>query len=228
VERIERHDHSYGRDEQRDLCGSDIAGNSHELLRPTACRSGRYIWRHGSAGVTTFTTICRAMEQTRRKCAQPDERCDRRPLESCSHARRMARFTRSRCGWRTVSIGGVAHNVIVAATAHDSVYVYDADASPCVTYWHFSLLDTSHGGTAGEVPVPSGTTGSLVGLGVGDITPGNGSDWNAGHRRDTGTIYVVSKSVITSGPTFFQRNSRAGSGDRQREIQRTGDNSAHR
>jgi len=26
VERIERHDHSYGRDEQRDLCGSDIAG----------------------------------------------------------------------------------------------------------------------------------------------------------------------------------------------------------
>jgi hypothetical protein len=103
------------------------------------------------------------------------------------------------------SIGGVAHNVIVAATAHDSVYVYDADASPCVTYWHFSLLDASHGGTAGEVPVPSGTTGSLVGLGVGDITPETGVIGTPVIDPTTGTIYVVSKSVIPSGPTFFQR-----------------------
>jgi len=73
-----------------------------------------------------------------------------------------------------VMISGTAHNVIVAATRHDSVYVYDADASPCVTYWHANLLDTAHGGTAGETSVPSGITGNLVGLGFADINPETG------------------------------------------------------
>ena len=49
-----------------------------------------------------------------------------------------------------VNIGGGTHNVLVVATAHDSAYVFDADASPCVTYWHVNLLDTLHGGTSGE------------------------------------------------------------------------------
>ena len=104
-----------------------------------------------------------------------------------------------------VNIGGGPHNVIVAATAHDSVYVYDADASPCVTYWHANLLDTAHGGTAGETSVPSGITGFLVGFGGGDITPETGVIGTPVIDSDTGTIYVVSKSVIASGPTFFQR-----------------------
>jgi len=104
-----------------------------------------------------------------------------------------------------VTIGGAAHNVIVAATAHDSVYVYDADANPCVTYWHANLLDTAHGGTAGETSVPSGITGFLVGFGGGDITPETGVIGTPVIDAGTGTIYVVSKSVIASGPTFFQR-----------------------
>ena len=37
---------------------------------------------------------------------------------------------------RGVSIAGGTHNVIVVATQHDSVYVFDADSKPCVTYWH--------------------------------------------------------------------------------------------
>jgi hypothetical protein len=41
-----------------------------------------------------------------------------------------------------VNIGGGVHNVIVAATMRDSVFVYDADASPCVTYWHQTLIPT--------------------------------------------------------------------------------------
>ena len=39
-----------------------------------------------------------------------------------------------------VDIGGGTHNVLMAATQHDTVYAFDADASPCQTYWSKSLL----------------------------------------------------------------------------------------
>src|SRR5208337_1098994 len=53
-----------------------------------------------------------------------------------------------------LSIGGGTHNVVFVATQHDSVFAFDADASPCVMYWQVNLLDTLHGGTAaGENPV---------------------------------------------------------------------------
>src|SRR5262249_40236052 len=104
----------------------------------------------------------------------------------------------------TITINGVAgkHNVIVVATAHDSLYAFDADASPCVTYWQVSLIDALHGGTAGETPVPSGGAGALVGAGFGDITPETGVIGTPVIDKTTNTIYVVSKSVIASGPTF--------------------------
>jgi hypothetical protein len=108
-----------------------------------------------------------------------------------------------------VTIRGALHNVIAAATAHDSVYVYDADASPCVTYWHANLLDSAHGGTSGETPVPSGPTttpaDAIVGFGVGDIDHETGVIGTPVIDPATKTIYVVSKSVILSGRTFFQR-----------------------
>jgi len=46
-----------------------------------------------------------------------------------------------------LSIAGGTHNVVFVATQHDGVYAFDADTSPCVTYWHVNLLDTLHGGT---------------------------------------------------------------------------------
>ena len=39
-----------------------------------------------------------------------------------------------------ITIGGAKHNIVVVATMHDTVYVFDADASPCVTYWHTQFI----------------------------------------------------------------------------------------
>ena len=100
---------------------------------------------------------------------------------------------------------GASHNVVFVATQHESLYAFDADANPCVTLWHASLIDTNHGGTAGETSVPSGTSGNLVGGGNGDITPEVGITGTPVIDPATNTLYVVSKSVVPSGPTFFQR-----------------------
>jgi hypothetical protein len=91
---------------------------------------------------------------------------------------------------RGVSIGGGVHNIIVVATQHDSVYVFDADASPCVMYWRVNLLDTLHGGTAGETPI----TWSDVGYCYGDIYPEIGVTGTPVIDSTTKTIYVVSAS----------------------------------
>jgi len=66
-----------------------------------------------------------------------------------------------------LNIAGGTHNVIFVATQNDSVYTFDADAKPCVTYWHANLLDTSHGGTSGETPV----VWNDVGYCYGDVYP---------------------------------------------------------
>ena len=100
-----------------------------------------------------------------------------------------------------VAISGVKHNVLVAATEHDSLYAFDADASPCTTLWHANLIDNTHGGTAGEVPVP----GVNVGGGAGDLRPEVGITGTPVIDSTTNTIYVVSKSENTGTSTFFQR-----------------------
>jgi hypothetical protein len=103
-----------------------------------------------------------------------------------------------------LKLGGAPHNVVVVATQHDSLYAFDADASPCVTLWQASLIDSAHGGTAGETPVPSSGANALVGMGDGDITPEVGVTGTPVIDPTTNTLYVVSKSV-NSTPQFFQR-----------------------
>ncbi len=90
----------------------------------------------------------------------------------------------------SVSIAGGTHNVIVVATQHDSAYLFDADANPCVTYWHVNLLDTLHGGTAGEGQV----TWNDVGYCYGDIYPEVGVTGTPVIDATTNTIYLVSAS----------------------------------
>ena len=105
-----------------------------------------------------------------------------------------------------VTVGGTPHNVVIVATQHDSLFAFDADASPCVTLWSASLIDLNHGAAAlGETSVPSGPTGNLVGQGDGDITPEVGVTGTPVIDPTTGTVYVVSKSVNAAQTTIYQR-----------------------
>jgi chitodextrinase len=100
-----------------------------------------------------------------------------------------------------LTVNAAKHNVILVATERNSVYAFDADASPCVTLWQKNLIDAAHGGTAGESPVPS----SQVGSGYGDLAPEVGVTGTPVIDPGTNTIYVVSKSENTNTSTFFQR-----------------------
>jgi hypothetical protein len=104
-----------------------------------------------------------------------------------------------------LTVNGARHNVVVVATQHDSLYAFDADASPCQQLWSASLIDGAHGGSVGETPVPSGVPGYLVGLGEGDIAPEVGVTGTPVVDPVSGTLYVVSKSVIAGQSAFYQR-----------------------
>jgi hypothetical protein len=92
-----------------------------------------------------------------------------------------------------VSIGGGSHNVIVAATMRDSVYVFDADANPCVTYWSKNLI-------------PGGETyGNNGDLDSADIVPDIGILGTPVIDATTKTIYLVTKTKNSGTTTYHQR-----------------------
>jgi hypothetical protein len=80
-----------------------------------------------------------------------------------------------------LSIGGSRHNVVFVATAHDSLYAFDADASPCKQLWYVSLIDASHGGSTGEISIHR-TNGDFGVTGTPVIDP------------QSNTLYLVTKS----------------------------------
>ena len=100
-----------------------------------------------------------------------------------------------------LTVNGTKHNVIFVTTQHDSVYAFDADASPCVKLWSASLIDAAHGGLTGETSVP----GTLVGMGFGNILPEVGVNSTPVIDPSTSILYVVSKSVNSAQTTFYQR-----------------------
>lgn len=104
-----------------------------------------------------------------------------------------------------LKVDGAVRNVVYVATEHDSLYAFDADANPCEQLWHVSLIDASHGGTPGEVSVPAGTSGYLVGQGDGDMAPEVGVTGTPVIDPATGTLYVVSVSMNAAGTSFYQR-----------------------
>jgi len=86
-----------------------------------------------------------------------------------------------------LSISGGTHNVVFAASTHDTVYAFDADASPCMTYWQKSLLP------AGDTYLSSNDVGTT------DIYPDIGIIGTPVIDPSTNppTLYVVSKSEVT-------------------------------
>lgn len=97
-----------------------------------------------------------------------------------------------------LNIGGGKHNVVFVATSHNTVYAFDADAKPCVSYWSVSLMN------AGETYLSNGDVGSD------DIFPDIGIVGTPVIDNAGGTLYVVSKSKTsgtscTTATPCFQR-----------------------
>src|SRR2546421_41505 len=90
------------------------------------------------------------------------------------------------------AIAGGTHNVVFVATQNDSVFAFDADASPCVQYWQKSFLGT------GVTTVPPGDTGE-----TGDINTIIGITGTPVIDPATSTLYVVAKTKEPTG--YFQR-----------------------
>src|SRR6202522_258623 len=100
-----------------------------------------------------------------------------------------------------VTLSGAKHNVVFVTTQHDSLFAFDGDSNTCVLLWSISLIDTTHGGTSGEIPVPS----TSVGSGAGDIQPEVGVNGTPVIDAASGTLYVVAKSIDSTLSTFYQR-----------------------
>jgi hypothetical protein len=91
-----------------------------------------------------------------------------------------------------LSINGVFHNVIYAATQNDTLYAFDADVSPCMTLWKVNLLDPMHGGAGNETPIIWNDVGNCFG----DIYPQVGVTGTPVIDPVTSTIYLVSSSEV--------------------------------
>ena len=92
-----------------------------------------------------------------------------------------------------LGIGGSAHNVVFVATAHDSLYDFDADAVACTTLWQVSLIDASHGGTGGETATPRSGDNEIGVTSTPVIDP------------QSKTLYLVTQSQPGTSPSYHLR-----------------------
>jgi hypothetical protein len=98
-----------------------------------------------------------------------------------------------------VAIGGVARDVVFVATAHDSIYAFEAATGNQL--WHTSYINPPDITPqpyvdTGDIPPPPGQSGQ-------DIWPEVGISSTPTIDPATGTMYVVTKTK-ESGDTFFR------------------------
>ena len=100
-----------------------------------------------------------------------------------------------------LAIAGGTHNVVFVATENDSLYAFDADAAPCVTYWSDVTNTATSLLPANEIVVPYQDLNST------DIEPGVGITGTPAINAATNTIYLVvkSKNISTINPTYWNR-----------------------
>jgi hypothetical protein len=93
--------------------------------------------------------------------------------------------------------GNGTHNVVFAATEHDSVYAYDADANPCQLLWHVNFLNVTPGATT----VPTADVGTT------DITPEIGITGTPAIDPNAGVLYVSAETKDMNGgvPVYMHR-----------------------
>src|SRR5262249_29622582 len=94
-----------------------------------------------------------------------------------------------------LTINGGTHNVVFAATEHDSVYAFDGDGGGQL--WHRSFIDPANGVTS--VPQPDVISG--------DVVPEVGITGTPVIDAGTNTMYVVAKTkeVVGGTPHHVQR-----------------------
>ena len=98
----------------------------------------------------------------------------------------------------TISSG--THNVVFVATQHNTVYAFDADASPCATYWQ-----TGANGVNSLVPSGETWVTSADESGCALVIPDIGILGTPVIDPATGVIYLVTNTKTTSGAPFHQR-----------------------
>ena len=104
-------------------------------------------------------------------------------------------------------------NVVIAATAKDTVFAFDADANPCIQLWRTSLIP------AGEeaIPAPNGD------IPTDDIAPYIGITGTPAIDTSTESLYVVAKTRTSSIPmSYVERLYSLDLGTGQPKIQPTG------
>jgi hypothetical protein len=96
--------------------------------------------------------------------------------------------------------GQGVHNVVIVATAQDTVYAFDADANsnPCVSLWQATLVP------AGEEAVPvSSPPIANSDIPTDDIAPFIGITGTPVIDASAGTLYVVAETQTSSFPTVY-------------------------
>jgi hypothetical protein len=92
-----------------------------------------------------------------------------------------------------LAISGGTHNVVFVATQQNTVYAFDADASPCITYWKMNL------DPAGSTPTPN-----TANEGDSDINGPYGIFGTPVIDLSTQVLYAVA-STLDNGATFSYR-----------------------